>query len=108
LKLCFTSQVLAELFSIPTNPKRVSDPRTPEEAVAAIEAILAIPGVAVLAVPSDVTSRWLGLLRQRPVRGGAVFDLQLAATLVANGVRRLCTYNREEFEGLPDLKVFRP
>jgi hypothetical protein len=40
VKICLTSQVLAEFFAIVTNPKRVSDPRTPDDAVTAIEAAL--------------------------------------------------------------------
>jgi hypothetical protein len=53
--------------------------------------MLAIPGVTMLPVSSDVTSRWLEMLRRHPVRGGAVFDLQLMATVAANGVERICT-----------------
>jgi len=108
LTLCLTSQVLAEFFAIVTSPKRVSNPRTPAEAVAAIEAMLAIPGVAMLPVPSDVTSRWLDMLGQHPVRGGAIFDLQLTATVAANGVERICTFNREDFEGFPGLQILTP
>jgi hypothetical protein len=44
LTLCFTSQTLAEFFSIVTSAKRVSEPRTPQEAVGAIQSILALPG----------------------------------------------------------------
>ncbi len=86
----------------------MSDPRTPEEAVAAIEAMLAIPGVTILPVPSEVTSRWLEMLSRHQVRGGAVFDLQLIATIAANGVERICTYNREDFEGFPGLEILTP
>lgn len=108
LRLCLTSQVLAEFFSIVTNAKRASDPRASEEAVAAIEAMLAIPGVTILPVPSEVTSHWLEMLSRHPVRGGAVFDLQLIATLAVNGVERICTYNREDFEGFPGLEILTP
>jgi len=108
VELCLTSQVLAEFFAIVTNSKRVSDPRTPEEAVAAIEAVLALPGATMLTVPPLVTSRWLEMLRQRPVRGGAVFDLQLIATIAANGVGRICTFNHADFEGFPGLEVVTP
>jgi len=108
VKLCLTSQVLAEFFAIVTNPKRVSDPRTPDDAVAAIEGLLALPGATILAVPPLVTSRWLEMLRQHPVRGGAVFDLQLIATLAANGVGRICTFNRADFEGFPGLEIVAP
>ena len=108
LKLCLTSQILAEFFSIVTNAKRVSDPRTPDEAADAIEAILAIPGVILLPVASEVTWRWLEMLPRHPVRGGAVFDLQLIATISVNGVQQICTFNREDFEGFPDLQIVAP
>jgi hypothetical protein len=108
VELCLTSQVLAEFFAIVTNPKRVSDPRTPDDAVAAIEAVLALPGATLLPVPPQVTSRWLEMLRHHPVRGGAVFDLQLIATLVVNGVERICTFNRADFEGFPGLEIVAP
>jgi hypothetical protein len=108
VKICLTSQVLAEFFAIVTNPRRVSNPRTPDDAVTAIEAALALPGATLLPVPPIVTSRWLEMLRRRPVRGGAVFDLQLIATLAANGVNRICTFNRADFEGFPGLEIVRP
>jgi uncharacterized protein len=108
LTLCLTSQVLAEFFAIVTNPKRVSQPRTANEAIAAIETVLALPGVTLLPVPPQVTARWLEMLRQHPVRGGAVFDLQLAATLAANGVGKICTFNHADFEGFPGLEVVTP
>jgi hypothetical protein len=108
VKICLTSQVLAEFFAIVTNPKRVSDPRTPDDAVTAIEAALALPGTTLLPVLPQVTSRWLEMLRHHPVRGGAVFDLQLIATLAANGVDRICTFNRADFEGFPGLEIVTP
>jgi hypothetical protein len=66
---CFTSQTLAEFFSIVTSARRVSAPRTPEEAVSAIQSLLALPGTTILPVPADVTPRWLDLLTRYPARG---------------------------------------
>ena len=70
--------------------------------------MLALPGATLLPVTPQVTSRWLEMLRHRPVRGGAVFDLQLVATLAANGVDRICTFNRADFEGFPGLDILTP
>ena len=108
LTLCFTSQTLAEFFSIVTSARRVSDAKTPQEAVGAIQSILSLPGATLLPVPADVTSRWLDLLSRHPVRAGAIFDLQLIATIMANGVERICTFNRQDFEGFPGLQVLTP
>jgi predicted nucleic acid-binding protein len=48
------------------------------------------------------------MLRFYPVRGGAVFDLQLVATLAANGVDRICTFHRADFERFPGLQIVTP
>lgn len=58
VEIYLTSQVLAEFFAIVTNPKRVSDPRTPDDAVAAMEVALALPGATLLMVSPQVTSRF--------------------------------------------------
>ena len=70
-----------------TNPRRVAVAISPGEGLRAISSLLALPGVQVLPVPTDAVVRWMDLLAQRPVTGGAVFDLQLVATMEANNVR---------------------
>jgi hypothetical protein len=47
-------------------------------------------------------------LPARPVTGGAVFDLQLAAATPANEVRRIYTHHTSDFEGLRELAVTEP
>lgn len=37
-----------------------------------------------------------------------MFDVQLAATVIENGVKRLYTYNSADFELIPDLEVLTP
>ena len=106
--LCVTSQILAEFFSVVTNPRRVSSPRTPEEASAAIHAVLSLPGLRVLPVPEDAPIRWLQLLIRRPVRGGDIFDLQIVATMLSNDVRRIVTFNRKDFLVFAELEVLTP
>jgi predicted nucleic acid-binding protein len=47
-------------------------------------------------------------VRREPVRAGRVFDVQLAATMVTNGVRRIHTFNRSDFERFADFEVLTP
>ncbi len=108
LGLCFTSQTLAEFFSIVTSGRRVSSPKTPTEAAEAVQAFISLPGTITIPVPSDVIRRWVDLLSQHPVSGGAVFDLQLVATMMANGISKICTYNRRDFEGFPGIQILTP
>lgn len=103
-----TSQVLCEFYSIITNRRRVSSPLSAAEAVGVISALLALPGIHVLAVPARAIEGWLALLQRRPVTGGEVFDLQLAATMLANRVFRIYTYNTVDFEVFAELAVVTP
>jgi predicted nucleic acid-binding protein len=61
-----------------------------------------------LPVPFDVVDRWAALLRQHPVTGCQVFDAQLVATILRNGITRLYTFNRSDFEHFPGLEVLMP
>jgi toxin-antitoxin system PIN domain toxin len=104
--LYVTSQILCEFYSIVTNPRRVAKPRAATEAIAAIVGLLAF--LHVLPIPARAVEGWLDLLRRRPVTGGDVFDLQLAATMLANGVQRIYTFNTTDFESFEELTTSTP
>src|SRR4051812_38038568 len=104
--LYVTSQILCEFYSIVTNARRVAKPRTAADATAAIAGLLAF--LHVLSTPARAVEGWLDLLRRCPVTGGDVFDLQLAATMLANGVQRIYTFNTADFETFEELAVSTP
>ena len=104
--LYVTSQVLCEFYSVVTNPRRVSKPRSAGDAIAAIVSLLGF--LHVLPIPARAVEGWLDLLRRRPVFGGAIFDLQLTAAMLANGVQRIYTYNTEDFDSFEELTVVKP
>ena len=104
--LYVTSQILCEFYSIVTNARRVPKPRSPDDAIRAISDLLAF--VHVLPIPARTVEGWLDLLRRHPVSGGDVFDLQIVATMLANGVKRIYTYNAGDFEKFPELAVVNP
>ncbi|MBN1346341.1 MAG: PIN domain-containing protein [Phycisphaerae bacterium] len=106
--LCLTPQTLAELFAVVTNSRRVRSPMRPLEALSTIGHILSLPGVVLLPVPSDIVPRWLRLVERYPVTGSGIFDLQLVATMLGNGVRRVYTFNRSDFERIEEIEVLSP
>jgi predicted nucleic acid-binding protein len=106
--LCVADQVLAEFFATVTNAKQVSNPMTSEEAAGAVREILALPGIVPLPTPVGLAARWLELVDRHPVTRQAIFDLQLAATLIANGVHRIYTYDATHFASVPDLEIVEP
>jgi predicted nucleic acid-binding protein len=101
-----TLQTLCEFYSVGTNARRVSKPRAPADALSAISGLLSF--VHVLPVPAITVDGLMDLLRRRPGTGGDVFDLQLAATMKANGILRIYTFNREDFVHFSELEVLEP
>ena len=106
--LYLTSQVLCEFYSIVTNRRRIAVPYSPPEAHEAISDLLALPGVRVLPTPAGAVAGWMALLQRHPVTGANVFDLQLVATMLANDIRRIYTFNTKDFEVFPELTVLAP
>jgi toxin-antitoxin system PIN domain toxin len=106
--LCLAPQVLIEFYAVVTNPKRVAQPRRPEEAIEVIEKFLSMRGATLLPVPPDVVSRWLALARKYPVAGSATFDVQLVATMLGNGVRKIFTFDRDHFDRFDEVEAIIP
>lgn len=75
VQLCVTSQILAEFFSIVTNPRRVSDPRDPQEALEVIERLLDMPGMTLLPMPAGIVRDWIALAREHAISRSEIFDV---------------------------------
>jgi predicted nucleic acid-binding protein len=73
-----------------------------------ISALLALPGLQVVPIPARAIAGWMELVRRHPVTGGDVFDLQIIATMQANGVHRIDTFNTEDFDVFPELAAVTP
>ena len=104
--LYVTSQILCEFYSIVTNARRVLRPRSSDDALHAISGLLAF--LHVLPIPARTVEGWMDLLRRHPVTGGDVFDLQIVATMQANGIRRIYTFNGDDFRAFAELAVVSP
>ena len=50
----------------------------------------------------------MSLLRRRPVTGGDVFDLQIVATMQANDIQGIYTFNTGDFDAFTELSVLTP
>ena len=104
--LFVTSQILCEFYAVVTNPRRVARPRDAAEALTVLSEILAF--LHVLPIPAGTIDRLLDLLRRRPVTGSDVFDLQIVATMQANDVQRIYTFNTADFDVFTELSVVTP
>lgn len=109
LPLAISPQVLTEFFAVVTNPRRVADPRSPEEARLEIEKYANAARIRIVYPGNDIMDRALDLLQQHPqVRGPEVFDLFLVATMLSSGVTRIYTYNQQHFSRFQGIEVLTP
>ena len=106
--LCVIPQVIAEFYSVITNPRRVSSSFEPGDALDEIKSIRALPGLTLLPVPLDVVDRMTELLHSYPVIGRRVFDVQIVATMLGNDVQRIYTFDTTHFIQFDEIDVLTP
>jgi len=106
--LYITVQILCEFYSVITNPRRVAAPSSPAEALRIVSALLASPGIRILPILGRTVPALMELLRDHPVKGAEIFDLQIVAVMKANNIRRIYTFNAADFEVFPELTVVVP
>lgn len=106
-RLYVTAQIICEFYSVVTNPKRVARVTAPANAVRIISNLLALPGLQVLPTPAQTVRHLLELLTQNPVTGAGIFDLQIVATMRANSIVRIYTFDGG-FDEFSDLLVVAP
>jgi predicted nucleic acid-binding protein len=107
-KLCLSPPVLAEFYSIVTNPKRGTKPLESIDALDIVHQFINSFGMQILTYPKETLELWVSYLDKSPVVGAKVFDFQIAATMLGNGIRQVYSYNREEFELVEGIVVLTP
>ena len=108
LPLAASPQVFTEFFAVITNPRRVQQPRSPEEAREEIAKYVR-SAIRKIYPGTDILDRVLTLLEEHPeISRQDIFDLFLVATMLTNSVTRIYTYNQEHFTRYPELTVLTP
>jgi predicted nucleic acid-binding protein len=105
VSLCICPQVLMEFYSTITNPKRVTDPVSPGEAIQEVEKYFTRRWIAKIHPKEDVLAITLDLLKRYPVKQMEIFDLQLVATMISNQVKQIYTVNRDDFVKFTEIEV---
>jgi len=108
VSLCICAQVLNEFFATVTNPQRVNNPRTQDEARLEVEKYFSSKNILKIYPGPDIIERILDLLKKYQVTRQEIFDLQLVATMLSNNVTRLYTYNRDDFAKFKEVQVLSP
>ncbi|MEM1543030.1 MAG: PIN domain-containing protein [Ignisphaera sp.] len=108
ISLCICPQVLIEFFAIITDPRRVENPREPKEAIEEMEKYLLSKNIIKIHPKEDTLHRTIYLLKKYNLKRQRVFDAQLVATMLSNSVKRIYTFNQEDFSKFEEIEVFTP
>lgn len=108
LLLCICPQVLNEFYAVITNPKRVTNPVSHEEAVVELEKYIRAKNILKIYPGDDILDITLDLMKKYKVREQEIFDLQLVATMLSSKVTSLYTYNKEDFSKFRGIEILLP
>lgn len=104
IKGALAQQNLVELYSIVTDKRRVDKPISPKLALELAHSYLNSPFEIIF--PTEETSDiLLSLCKNISVKNGAIFDVYLAATMIANNIKTIVTLNSKDFKSFPNIKV---
>jgi len=107
-RFAVTPQILFEFYAFITSQRNTDSPYSIPEAQQAIDQLVQLAGLFVLTYPSDLVTRTQMLLDQKPVTDRAIFDLQIAATMLFTGIKKIYTYDRTGFTGIDGIEVVVP
>lgn len=106
--LCIAQQNLAEFYAVVTDRRRVRVPLAPRVAVETMKSLMSMPSLALLPVPAGVSLQFLDLVGKHGILAQHAFDALLVATMLGNGVSRICTFNRVHFQPFEEIEVMTP
>jgi predicted nucleic acid-binding protein len=107
VRLCYTSQTLAEFWNASTRPL---DKNGFGLTVAETDRLARVIERDFEFLPDsrDVHDRWRSLLVEHDVRGVQVHDARLAASMYVHGVGQILTINVRDFRRYDGLRVMHP
>jgi len=108
MPLCICPQVLMEFYSTITNPKRVTDPVSSEAAIREIEKYFTCRWIVKIHPKEKTLAATIELMQKYRVKQMEIFDLQLVAVMLSNRVKRIYTFNRDDFEKFTEIEVVEP
>ncbi len=105
-KIYLAQQNLLEFMSVVTNPKRVENPLSIEDAFQKL--IIYQTSFPIICPLPETISTFSQLLKRYPTFRERIFDLYLVATALDNGIQQICTWNKKDFLKISAITVKTP
>jgi len=107
LKTCMSPQILCEFFATVTNPRKFRCPLTPTEASDAINSYME-SAISLLYLKDSTIKLTLDMAIRHKINGTEIFDTQIVATMLENGVGMIYTANVSDFKKYSGITVVNP
>ncbi|HYN40190.1 MAG TPA: PIN domain-containing protein [Thermoanaerobaculia bacterium] len=101
-------QTLHEVLHVATDPRRFERPLPMKEALQLVRLLWEARDVVRIQPGPQVPLRTLELMERHHLGRKRILDTALAATLEGAGIRRLATFNGDDFRLFPFIDVFEP
>ncbi len=108
IAICVTPQVLFEFYAVITDPRRVNQPLNSLEAVKEINIYLKHPKIKKIYQGPDIVERVTALLEKYKITRQKIFDALIVATMISNDIKKICTYDTDQFSRFDEIEVLTP
>ena len=107
MKVCLALQVLTEFYSTVTNLKNRA-PLSPKEAKEEVERYLESRNFLKICIRTTTIEKMVELAENHKIKGQNIYDVQLVATMLDNGVKEIYTANDKDFKEFEEIEVVNP
>ncbi|MBI4652318.1 PIN domain-containing protein [Candidatus Desantisbacteria bacterium] len=105
LAICISPQVLCEFFTVVTDPKKVTNPKTSEEALKEITKYIETDKFFKIFFTKESLKKTVELVEKYKIKKQEIFDIQIVATMLSNNITKIYTYNTEHFSKFKEIEV---
>lgn len=108
LLIYLSPQVIGELYSTITNPRKIRNACPPDEAVEIVRSIWEAENIRKLYPKESTLKLTLDLVKRYQLRAVDFFDAQIVATMMDNGITTIYTVNEADFAMFEEIKAVNP
>lgn len=101
-QIFISSQVLREFYAISTNAKFFDQPLSVDEAILKVDEFQS----SFVVLEESYTEELKRLCKKYEIVKQKVHDTNIVATMIANGVEVIATFNRKDFDGFDEVVLF--
>ncbi len=105
-QLVISTQILREFYAVVTNNKYLENPLTPKQANRQIDYFKTVFGI--YSIDLNVIKELQKIMIAYKVKGQNIHDATIAATMKANNIETIWTYNKKDFNKFEKINPIKP